>query len=486
MICPLPPLFLSLLIAASKDSQTQKKEEVMQKSFRLFHSILNRRRWEKRVASVLAEGKGKVVDSAARRYERIYKEKKFTPIEEAFPILYSKDWNENDLSSEGVTPPSSSSSLGSSGSTNSTSSSCGWSGKTPMLARKKLPSCPLSSRWQGEEEEDGDTDSPIPKNPLFPESRRHSRIPFRMPEDARVLNVAFLGPPNAGKTSLVNALALASIGAVSGRYGSTREVSRAITTVHSAQLILLDTPPIIVGKNKKGSERHAANWFGGGSSRALDAIFSVDLVVLSLPVGLGFVEDEHKKIALEVSRRAEARELPVVLTLTMMDKIQTPRHKEMYFSMRTDLESLTLPGIVATEEVSVKGGTGLVSLKDLLCRYARPGAWPYYRHERTDLTPVDRVKVALRQAYLDLLPHEIPHRLSQRLIGWTWREEKHHRHSVEVVAEVFFDRPAYLFTFYSKVEAITYRAQQLLLQEWGEHYHFVLQGFVSPGGVSTR
>lgn len=433
----------------------------MQKTSRFFHSILNRRRWEKRVASVLAEGKDKVVDAAARRYERIYREKKFIPIEEAFPVRFTQSWNGNEFSCE----------VG--GATSST-------GNSPVLARNTLSS-PIVSGATRESFPGGYSDREGEGPSFF--STPPSPLVSRMPADSRVLHAAFLGPPNAGKTSLVNALALASMGAVSSRYGSTKDWTRAIATVHSTQLVLLDTPAIALGRKRKGVER-AAHWFGGSSARALDAIFAVDLVVLTLPVGLGFVEDEHKKIALEVSHRAEAREVPLVLALTMMDKIQTPRHKEMYFSMRTDLESISLPGMVTLEEVSVKGGTGLVSLKDLLCTYARPGPWPFYRHERTDFTPVDRVREALRQAYLDLLPHEIPHRLSQRLIGWTKREDKYH--SVEVVAEIFFDRPAYLFTFYSKIEAITYRAQQLLLREWGEHYHFVLQGFVSPGGVASR
>lgn len=440
----------------------------MQRTVSLFKTILHRRRWEKRVASVLAENNDKVTDSAARRYERIYREKKFTPIEEAFPSLYTRSWNDSGISFE-------------EGSRGETSSS--WAGETPVMARKTLSSSTSSDGCCVEESEDSAhaADRTSSSN-SFPEST-HYPLRSRMPEDARVLRAAFLGPQNAGKTSLVNAMGFSSLGVVSSRHGSTKDCTKTISTVHSSQLILLDTPGICTGRRSKGSEG-GAHWFSGDSARALDAIFSVDLVVLTLPVGLGFVEDEHKKIALEVSQRSEARELPLVLVLTMMDKIQTPRHKEMYFSMRTDLESIALPGIVATEEVSVKGGTGLVSLKDALCTYARPGPWPYYRHEQTDLSPVDRVGEALRQAYFDLLPHEIPHRLSQRLIGWTKRDGP--PPSVEVVAEVFFDRPAYLFTFYSKIEAITYRAQQLLQREWGAHYHFVLQGFVSPGGVATR
>lgn len=381
----------------------------------LRHSVLNRRRWEKRVASLLSENKNSLVDSAARRYERIYKERRFTPVEKAFPTLGEKNVDASALLSA-----------------------------APTLASMSNSSLGVPS----------------------------------IPPDSRVLSLAVVGPQNAGKSALVNAIALSSVGAVSSRYGSTSECTKAVATVHSTQLVLFDTPGVFVSR-----KRHSAKdlrWFGGKSAWALDTLFSVDLALLTLPVGLGFVEDEHKKVALEVAERAEARELPLVLALTMMDKVQTPRHKEMYLSFRTDLESLSL-SFDAIHEVSVKGGSGLVGLKDSLCTFSQPGPWKFFRHETTDLSPVERVAEILRQAYLDLLPHEIPHRLRQKVIGWT----KKPNNSTEVVVEVFFDRPAYVYVFYSKLEAIAHRAHQLILREWGEKYFFVLQGFVSPGGVST-
>eukprot|EP00796_Vickermania_ingenoplastis_P003752 gene3752-2648_t len=398
------------------------------------HSVQNRRRWEAQVATQLSGKKDQVTNAAAKRFERIYKEKCFTPVKEAFPILYGGD-------DDGGTTAAA-----------STSTAAGASGRGAWA--------PVLSGAAGQHT------APAP--------------PTHCPPDSRLLHLALLGPQNAGKTSLGNALALSSVGAVSGRYGCTKDCTRSIATVHATQLVILDTPGVFVVRQKHASARDAKR-FAGGSARALDAIMSVDLVVLTLPAGLGFVEDEHKRVAAEVASRADARELPLLLAITMMDKVQTPRHKEMYFAMRTDLESMGLP-IDATCEVSAKSGVGLVDFKDMLCTYAQPAPWAYYRHETTDLSPVDRVSETLRQAFLELLPHEIPHRMSHRIIGWTTRDTM----NTEVVAEVFFDRPAYLFTFYSKLEAVTFRAQHILLRECGKRFHFVLQGFVSPGGVSTR
>lgn len=367
----------------------------------------NRRRWERRIAAALHEKREEEIDSAAQRFERVYRRRQFTPIEEAFPTMQPVYGSQNSLSS--------------------------FDDKTSIsVAKSELASEP------------------------------------------HVLKAAVLGPHNAGKTSLINALGLSHIGAVSHRFGSTQDWIKAVTTVHQTQLHLLDTPGVVVMRSEKDRRRHAA-----AALRAWEALFVVDLVVLTLPVGLGFVEDEHKRVAREVVHRAAARQLPVILVLTMMDKIQTPRHRELYFAMRADLESMALP-FAMTHEVSVKGGSGLVDLKDCFCQYAKPGVWEHDRYEVTDLAPPDRVAELLRQVYLEVLPHEIPHVMRQRIIGWTCQDSA----TTEVVIEVFFDRPAYMFTFYAKLEAICLRAQQLVEFELRSSYRFVFQAFIAPGGMA--
>ncbi|KPA79444.1 putative mitochondrial hypothetical protein [Leptomonas pyrrhocoris] len=366
-------------------------------------SLHSRRRWEQRIVSVLSENKEESVDAVARRFQRVYKERRYTPVEEAFPPLSA--------------PPG----------TAATASS------TPA-------------------------------------------VPAQQPATPLVLHATFLGPQNAGKTSLVNALALSNVGAVSNRYGSTKDWTKAVATVHDTQLLLLDTPGIVPRDTKRTRPK-----FASGTAKAYDSVFVSDLVVLTLPVGVGFVEKEHKVIAAEVVRRAAGRDLPVVLAMTMMDKVQTPRHRELYFALRTDLESLGLP-MAATHEVSVKGGTGLVELKDCLCQYAKPGPWEHYRREATDLLPPQRVSEMLRQTFMELLPHEIPHCMRHRVLGWTRKESG----TTEVVVEIFFDRPAYMFTFYAKLEAICLRAQQVTERELApRRFRFVFQAFIAPGGIST-
>jgi GTPase len=393
-------------------------------------SLHSRRRWEQRIVSVLSENAEEHVDAVAKRFQRVYRERRYTPVEEAFPPL-----------------PTSYSASAADSSRDATPAAAAAGATTPSLPLSSTAAAPRST----------------PSSPA-------------QPPNPQVLHATFLGPQNAGKTSLVNALALSNVGAVSNRYGSTKDWTKAVATVHDTQLLLLDTPGIVPRDTQRLRRK-----FASGTAKAYDSLFVSELVVLTLPVGVGFVEKEHKVVAAEVVRRAAGRDLPVVLAMTMMDKVQTPRHRELYFALRTDLESMGLP-IAATHEVSVKGGTGLVELKDCLCQYAKPGPWEHYRRETTDLNPPQRVSELLRQTFMELLPHEIPHCMRHRVLGWTRKESG----MTEVVVEAFFDRPAYMFVFYSKLEAICLRAQQVTERELApQRFRFVFQAFIAPGGIST-
>lgn len=68
------------------------------------------------------------------------------------------------------------------------------------------------------------------------------------PENAKALDVAVIGRPNAGKSSIMNRLLNVTVSAVSAKYNTTRDRVLGILTEKDRQITFYDTPGIIKPK----------------------------------------------------------------------------------------------------------------------------------------------------------------------------------------------------------------------------------------------
>ena len=70
------------------------------------------------------------------------------------------------------------------------------------------------------------------------------------PEDQRFGFVAVIGAPNAGKSTLVNAMVGAKVTIVSRKVQTTRMPVRGIVIQDKSQLVFIDTPGIFTPKRR--------------------------------------------------------------------------------------------------------------------------------------------------------------------------------------------------------------------------------------------
>lgn len=68
------------------------------------------------------------------------------------------------------------------------------------------------------------------------------------PENAKALDIAVIGRPNAGKSSIMNRLLNVTVSAVSAKYNTTRDRVLGILTEKDRQITFYDTPGIIKPK----------------------------------------------------------------------------------------------------------------------------------------------------------------------------------------------------------------------------------------------
>ena len=81
--------------------------------------------------------------------------------------------------------------------------------------------------------------------------------------------VALIGAPNAGKSTLLNALVGAKVSIVSRKVQTTRNLVRGIALEGEAQVIFVDTPGLFAPKRRLDRAMVASAWGGAMDADAV-------------------------------------------------------------------------------------------------------------------------------------------------------------------------------------------------------------------------
>jgi GTP-binding protein Era len=195
--------------------------------------------------------------------------------------------------------------------------------------------------------------------------------------------VAVVGAPNAGKSTLVNAIVGQKVAIVSPKAQTTRTRLMGIAMEGEAQMLLLDTPGIFEPRRRLDRAMVTAAWAG-----AQDA----DLVMLVIDAKTGFSSRIEQMLD-----TLKSRSEPKWLVLNKVDV--TP--KEQLLTLTAQLgERLAFEEIFM---VSATTGDGVPDLKRALAARVPEGPWHFPEEQVSDAT--DRMlaaEVTREQLYLQL------------------------------------------------------------------------------------
>jgi GTP-binding protein Era len=230
--------------------------------------------------------------------------------------------------------------------------------------------------------------------------------------------VAILGAPNAGKSTLVNALAGTKVSIVSPKPQTTRFRIRAVLIEGPAQIVLVDTPGIFAPRRRLDRAMVGAAWSG-----AKDA----DIALLVVDAKAGLTEAVRGIIA----RLAQQRR-PVWLVLNKVDLI--PR--ERLLPLAAELNAL-LP-FAETFMVSAQKAQGLERLRAKLAAAMPPGPWMFPEDELSDLPNRMLAAEIVREQILRQTHEEVPHHATVETEQWTERADG----SARVDCTIYVARPS--------------------------------------------
>jgi GTPase len=209
---------------------------------------------------------------------------------------------------------------------------------------------------------------------------------------------SLVGRPNAGKSTLTNALVGEKIAITSSRPQTTRHAVRGILTRPDAQLILVDTPGLHRPRTLLGERLNAV---------VRETWADVDVIALCLPadvpVGAG-----DKYIAREL---AAFKDKPVFAVVTKTDLVEPPQVAAALVAAQQlgEQTGLAFADIVP---VSAVAAFQVSLLADLLIERLPEGPPLYLDDELTDEPTETRIAELIREAALEGVRDELPHSLA--------------------------------------------------------------------------
>ena len=217
-------------------------------------------------------------------------------------------------------------------------------------------------------------------------------------ENTRCGFVALIGAPNAGKSTLLNALVGAKVSIVSRKVQTTRAQVRGIALHGAAQIIFVDTPGIFRPKRRLDRAMVVSAW--GGADEA-------DVVCLLIDARKGL--DEEASQILERLKGVRQRKC---LALNKIDTLEVEKLLELAQKVNAILP------FEETFMISALRGHGVETMKAKLADMMKPGPWLYPEDQISDAPLRQLAAEITREKIFERLHDELPYQITVETDQW--------------------------------------------------------------------
>ena len=278
--------------------------------------------------------------------------------------------------------------------------------------------------------------------------------------------VAVLGAPNAGKSTLVNALVGQKVAIVSPKAQTTRARLMGIAIEGDAQMLLVDTPGIFAPSRRLDRAMVKAAWEGADDADRLVA-------VIDSSVSLGAKVEQMLE---GVEKRSE----PKVLVLNKVDLVAKHKLLDLAQSLSDRLQPEAIFFISATT------GDGVADLKVHLAAAMPEGPWHFPEDQLTDAT--DRMVAAeltREQLYLQL-HKELPYASAVETEKWEDRPDGSAAIHQQILVERDSQKGIVVGKGGARLKAIGQAAREAIAEHLGRKVHLYLHVKVNPRWAEDR
>lgn len=278
--------------------------------------------------------------------------------------------------------------------------------------------------------------------------------------------VAIVGAPNAGKSTLVNALVGQKVAIVSPKAQTTRTKLMGVALDGETQIILVDTPGIFEGKRRFDRAMVQAAW-GGAADADLIAL------VVDAKGGLGLKVET-------ILSGLEGRPEPKLLVL---NKVDVADKEKLLKHARTLNERIHF---TETLMISASTGDGVADMKARLAAAMPEGPWHFPADQVSDATDRTMAAEVTREQIFNQLYQELPQACAVDTEKYTERQDG----SLEIHQQILVARDSQRAIVLGKggarLKEIGSKARAELSAMLGVKVHLYLHVKVAPNWDEDR
>ena len=216
--------------------------------------------------------------------------------------------------------------------------------------------------------------------------------------DTRCGFVALIGAPNAGKSTLLNALVGSKVTIVSHKVQTTRALIRGITLEGKAQLIFVDTPGIFAPKRRLDRAMVTTAWSGAHEA---------DLIGVLIDARNGIDEEAEALLA----RLADVKPTKILI----LNKIDLVPRDTLLLLTKIGNEKAKFD---STFMISALTGDGVADLKTWLADRMPPSPWLYPADQMSDAPLRQLAAEITREKLFERLHQELPYHSTVETEQW--------------------------------------------------------------------
>ncbi|OWY07798.1 GTPase Era [Thioclava sp. F42-5] len=274
--------------------------------------------------------------------------------------------------------------------------------------------------------------------------------------------VALIGEPNAGKSTLLNAMVGAKVSIVTHKVQTTRARIRGVAMEGQSQIVFVDTPGIF--RPRRRLDRAMVNAAWGGAADA-------DMIVLLVEAHRGLTPGVESILG---ALRGREGTQPVALAINKIDKVKSEELLGLTAKLNEAFE------FTKTFMISAERGYGVQDLKEWLAGEMPEGPWLYPEDQIADL-PMRMIAAEITREKLTLRLHEeLPYQLTVETESWEERKDG----SARIDQVIYVARDGHKGIILGKggetIKAISKAAREELIEFLDRPVHLFLQVKVRP------